>query len=93
MKDLLPIIVTIVFALFTACSDDDCNDPRNESCSNFNPCLDTKPTRAGFKVEEKSWNYWIKCVTVYAAEILSAIRFTSENNKNSEHTSKIIKNN
>ena len=47
---LFPIICCVL--LLVACSDDDCNDPRNESCSNFDPCLLKKPVSADFTIHE-----------------------------------------
>ncbi|MFN7312841.1 MAG: hypothetical protein ACK5UI_05095 [Bacteroidota bacterium] len=38
-----------------SCKDDECQDPRNPDCDNYNPCIDAQATSAAFTIKEASY--------------------------------------
>ncbi|MCU0441733.1 MAG: hypothetical protein MUE96_04990 [Bacteroidia bacterium] len=45
-----------LFLLLTLNScKDECQDPRNPDCENYNPCIDAKPTSAAFTIKEATY--------------------------------------
>lgn len=80
MKKFTTLIFLLVIGLTTvtlhSCKDD-CQDPSNSDCSNYDPCYGKEKTSAYFIVEESLGDKWIECDTIVGRGNVSAVRFTA----------------
>jgi len=56
----LMLLMVISSLALQSCKDDECQDPRNPDCENYDPCACETPLKADFVMEEKVWERWFE---------------------------------
>lgn len=74
-KYLFALIIASTLVL-QSCKDD-CEDPSNPECCNYDPCYNQESTSAYFIIEESLGDHWIECDTVVGIGNVSSVRFTA----------------
>lgn len=80
LKQFLLLLISIIS--LQSCKEE-CADPTNPECKNYNPCNGKTRTSAYFIVEESLGDYWIECDTIIGIGNASSVRFTALQNADS----------
>lgn len=70
------LAVGVISVWLQSCKDD-CQDPTDPTCDNYDPCYGKEKTSAYFIVEESLGDKWIECDTIVGRGNVSAVRFTA----------------